>query len=103
MSTFTRSTLGAAAKPKNKRLAMLTMFVANLGTKFRTDYLHRLYGTSTRTRISEINRDPASPITILNHTEGDASCYWAVPRHVPESLFDLSPAIVSRERYRDDG
>jgi hypothetical protein len=50
--------------------------------------LHGWFGTSFRTRVSEINRDPTSPIRILNHTEStderEASVYWAEIR-VPEA------------------
>lgn len=77
-----------------KRQAIMAFFSEQPGKKFRTDFLHHQFGTSFRTRVSELNRDADCPITILNHTEGDASNYWAV-RKGPSgsgSLFgDLAP------------
>ena len=62
---------------QSKRELILYFFSEQLGKKFRTDYLHLRFGTSFRTRVSELNRDPDCLITIRNQTEGDASCYWA--------------------------
>jgi hypothetical protein len=79
--------LSSAQRRETKREGIFRFFVANLHTKFRTDELHGRFGTSFRTRVSELNRDSACPIAIKNQIgEGDASVYWAELR----SLTSLS-------------
>jgi len=61
-----------------------------------------MFGPSFRARVSEINRDPTSPIRILNETVStnrqEASVYWGEVRGETASLFgDL------RQEHRDDG
>ena len=83
-----------------KRDLILRFFSDRLEIRFRTDDLHLRFGTAFRTRVSELNRDPDSPISIRNQTERladgkEASWYWAELRKPdPESgrLFpDLAP------------
>jgi hypothetical protein len=102
------------SRRKSKRLEILTFFVANLRKRVGTGELHARFGTSFRTRVSELRHDPSCPIVINNATDrDDSSVYWAVPRQeaeqqravttesvalAPGSLFgDLSPA----RRYPD--
>jgi len=59
-------------------------FENHLGELISSRALHMKYGSSVRTRISEINRDEHSPIRIENEvrfTENmEQSTYWAVRR-----------------------
>jgi hypothetical protein len=62
-------------------------FSAKLGRRFPSCGLHVQFGTGVRSRISEINSDPASQITIHNETFYDSeagqevSGYRAELRH----------------------
>jgi hypothetical protein len=78
---------------QSKRELILYFFSEQLGRKFRTDDLHLRFGTSFRTRVSELNRNPDCLITIQNQTKGDASCYWAVLRTSAYSV--TTPAASS--------
>jgi len=65
---------------KTKREQITEFFVQNMGTRFRTDDLHRMFGTAFRTRVSEINRNDGTAIRIVNEIEpGDErrSSYYA--------------------------
>jgi len=53
---------------ESKRDRIQQMFERNLGQRFSTSWLHLEFGVSFRTRVSEINNDKHSPITIKNHT-----------------------------------
>jgi hypothetical protein len=90
----------AIAHRKNKRDQLYAHFRERLHQPQNSIELHVRFGTSVRTRISEINRDPDTDIVIRNHTyctdRGEVSLYTAAPRY---TLFgDISP-----ERHRDDG
>jgi hypothetical protein len=81
----------------SKRELILCFFSEQLGRKFRTDDLHLMFGTSFRTRVSELNRDSECPIRIQNHTERpgdgrDASHYWGVRRAAPAPIAAARPA-----------
>ena len=80
--------VGAFPLRETKRQRITNLFAQNLGKRYDSANLHGWFGTSFRTRVSEINRDPTSPIRILNHTEStderEASVYWAEIR-VPEA------------------
>jgi hypothetical protein len=61
-------------------------FIEHLGKRFGTMELHGRFGTSFRARVSEINRNPSLPISILNKTTVakdssgqpcERSVYWA--------------------------
>jgi hypothetical protein len=88
---------------QSKRQRILTLLAQNLGKRYESRNLHGIFGTSFRTRVSEINRDPASPIRIANETmstdEGETSVYWSEPRQA-ESLFG---SLAPERRHRDDG
>ena len=91
----------SAQRRTSKAGAIVIFFVANLRVKFRTDELHERFGTSFRTRVSELNRNPACPITIHNRTIDDASWYWAEPRHFTAETLQNSisaPVRVALER-----
>jgi hypothetical protein len=69
-------------QPTTRRDAILSFFRANVGKSFRSDYLHGEFGSSFRSRTSELNNDPACEIRVLNHVERstdgrEASYYWA--------------------------
>jgi len=51
---------------KTKREQITEFFVQNLGSRFRTDVLHRMFGPSFRTRVSEINRSESCPLRIVH-------------------------------------
>lgn len=64
--------------PVTKRQRILNLFTDNIGYKFSSTKLHATFGSSFRTRVSELNRDPDVFITIKNHTTLDSkSTYWA--------------------------
>ena len=69
---------------ETKRHRITTLFAQNLGKRFDSANLHGIFGTAFRTRVSEINRDPESPIRILNESqstdERETSVYWAEVR-----------------------
>src|SRR5215469_3742047 len=80
---------------RNKREQIRDFFAQRLNQPFRSMAMHIMFGTGFRGRISELNRDPDCPITIKNETrltpEGELSLYVAIPRGIPETLFDLRP------------
>jgi len=65
----------------SKRERIERMFTNSIGQRFGSDFLHAQYGSSFRSRVSEINRDPASSIRIKNKTtlEHGVECseYWS--------------------------
>jgi len=68
-----------------RRSLILVFFHVQLGRKFRTDWLHVKFGTSFRSRISEMNADPDCPIVIRNERNrlpdgAEESWYWAEER-----------------------
>lgn len=83
-------TFGQIARPKrvtvtqrrtSKREEIEQLFTANVGQRFGTNELHQRFGTSFRTRVSEINRSDAAVVirNEVKHDEGgrEASVYWA--------------------------
>jgi hypothetical protein len=90
MSTHTQPTLPFSAgkvqqRRDSKRAQIEAFFGDNIGICFSSNYLHGRWGSAVRTRISEINRDKFSAITINNDTVIDAdgaeiSAYVAVAR-----------------------
>lgn len=83
---------------QSKRQCIVNLFAQHLGKRYESRNLHGMFGTSFRTRVSDINRDPASPIRIFNETistdDRETSVYWAEarPMHDAKSLFgDLAP------------
>jgi hypothetical protein len=66
---------------QSKRIRITNLFAQNVGKRYDSANLHGMFGSSFRTRVSEINRDPESPIRILNEThstdEQETSVYWA--------------------------
>jgi hypothetical protein len=66
---------------RSKREQIQEFFTDRIGQRISTSFLHGKFGTSARTRISEINRDLAAPITIRNKVSGvNCSEYWAERR-----------------------
>ena len=65
---------------KSKRQQIVEFFVEHTNEDFATDELHRMFGTSFRTRVSEINRDPKSAIRIVNTTSFDGERETSVYR-----------------------
>ena len=64
----------------SKKRQIYRFFADNLGRHFSTAELHQRFGTSFRTRVSEINRDPQSEIKICNKYAlvgaVEMSTYW---------------------------
>jgi hypothetical protein len=66
-----------------KRAEVEDFLAAHLGQKFSSYALHVRFGPGVRSRISEINSDPAAAITVHNETFFDESVgeevsgYWA--------------------------
>lgn len=69
-----------------RRTKVYLFFLGMIGTKFASPQLHLQFGSSVRTRISEINRHPESEITIRNETKvwngKECSVYWAERRTI---------------------
>lgn len=64
-------------KRLSKREAIYRLFHDARGTKFDSLRLHNVFGTSFRSRVSEINNGPYD-IYIENYVdENDRSVYWA--------------------------
>jgi hypothetical protein len=88
----------SSAIRRSKRQLIEGFFAESPGKRYSSANLHARFGSSFRTRVSEINRDSDSPIQIFNETcsteTGEASVYWAElrskPRVFPE-FGDLSP------------
>jgi hypothetical protein len=71
---------------RSRRTQIEAFFREHIGERFGTNVLHQRFGTSFRARVSEVNRDTAAQIRILNKTsvakaESGQSCepsvYWA--------------------------
>ncbi len=81
------TTLATAFRARqSRRAAIERFFLEHLGERFSTSVLHERFGPAFRTRVSEINRDSASLIQILNATSAgkdalsqpcERSVYWA--------------------------
>jgi hypothetical protein len=72
------------AKAITKRQRIISLFEDNLGRPFNSSNLHATFGSSFRSRVSEINRDPFVLITIKNRTLiTNESFYWAEVRRIP--------------------
>ena len=70
---------------ESKKQQIEAFFGANLGKKFSSRWLHGQWGSALRTRISDINLDPAAKITIHNEVGwednvGETSLYWSALR-----------------------
>lgn len=65
-----------------KKERIYALFSENIGRKFNSAYLHATFGSAFRSRVSDINNDPASAIRIVNKTnikdDGEVSVYWAI-------------------------
>jgi hypothetical protein len=73
------------AKRITKRQAIESFFSSHLGQKVSSLDLHAQLGSSFRSRVSDINRDLLSNLTILNSVTAqpdgsEASVYWAEVR-----------------------
>lgn len=68
---------------ETKRSKIYQFFETNCGMKFSSKYLHDTFGSSFRTRVSEVNRDRSSQIRIRNEyvyddlAKKEISSYWA--------------------------
>ena|SRR5579864_7367774 len=69
---------------QSKRELICAFFEQHLDVKFSSAALHGRFGSSFRTRVSELNRDPNCAITIKNQVHfidgSEQSVYWAEPR-----------------------
>jgi len=65
---------------KTIRQRIEDVFSENLRTEYKSSYLHAVFGSAFRTRVSELNRIPDSPIVIRNRVtkvaEMGHSVYW---------------------------
>ena len=55
-------------KSMTKRDRILNLFFNNIGREFSSSNLHSTFGSSFRSRVSDINRDPSVGIAIKNRT-----------------------------------
>jgi hypothetical protein len=78
-----------------KRVEVEDFFSANLGRQFSSYGLHVRFGPGVRSRISEINNDGASQITIHNETFYDSETRQEVSGYRAE--------LRTSTRHRDDG
>jgi len=111
MSTNSFQPKSRATQPKSRATKcdlILRFFIGQLGREFRTDYLHGRFGTSFRSRLSELNRDPKCPIKIRNRTKhladgSEASWYWAELRKPGETgrLFPDDASLRQHVSYPD--
>jgi hypothetical protein len=72
-------------KRTTKRQAIEDFFRAHPGQKFSSATLHAQFGSSFRSRVSDINRDPSASVTISNavavqESGTEASVYWSEVR-----------------------
>ena len=93
---------------ESRRNRIVRFFSGHVGESFRSDYLHTEFGSAFRSRVSELNRDPSSAITVHNCVErlpdgAETSCYWATWNSPQGTLFPWFPCDQVRERHRDDG
>jgi hypothetical protein len=105
-----QGTTSPARTRESRRDQVLAFFRQHVGESFRTADLHAEFGSAFRSRVSDLNRDPACPIAIRNHVERlpngtESSVYWAEPKFMYQGTFlgffsDQAPAA---ERHRDDG
>jgi hypothetical protein len=56
----------AIARRGTKRAAIEAFFASHIGQQFSSPMLHAQYGSAFRSRVSDINRDPAASVTISN-------------------------------------
>jgi hypothetical protein len=54
---------------KTKKQLVEEFFTENLGKPISSQWLHGVFGSSVRTRISDVNKDPKARVTILNETK----------------------------------
>jgi hypothetical protein len=74
---------------ESKRLRIVDIYLANIGRRISSPWLHGEFGSSFRSRVREINDDAACPILIRNQNFYDeaagveVSHYWGElrPRH----------------------
>jgi len=106
---MTRAPFATAFRVRQSRRATIkAYFLEHIGERFSTSMLHERFGPAFRTRVSEINRDPASPIRILNATSAgkdaqeqpcERSEYWAELRSpVGQSSGAAESDYTPRER-----
>ena len=60
-----------------KKQRINRLFTTNIGTKFSSYNMHSLFGSSFRSRVSDINADPTSTIRIRNASRNGESWYWS--------------------------
>ncbi len=84
MNTPSTAAFAVHANRETKRDLICTFFEQRLGVKFSSAALHGRFGSSFRTRVSELNRDPDCTINIRNKVDfiegSEQSVYWAEPR-----------------------
>lgn len=68
---------------QNKKAKIQEFFESRLGQKISSQILHEKFGSSVRTRISELNREASCPIRIVNEyaydefLKAEISKYWS--------------------------
>jgi hypothetical protein len=68
MSISFSTSKAVRAKRESKRDAIRKFFLEHLGSPVGTSLAHQIFGTSFRTRVSELNRDGRESLTIRNVT-----------------------------------
>lgn len=80
---------------ENRRGQIAAFFLAELGRRFSSSWLHAKFGTAFRARASEINADPDEQIVIRNEhcydevSGCETSCYWSELRAPVRRHLDL--------------
>ena len=94
MSTYQASL--QFAHRSRKRVEVEEFFLAHIGEYFSSYWLHVRFGQGVRSRISDINNDPAATITIRNTTFVDKEAGQEVSGYVAELHIPV-------QEHRDDG
>lgn len=95
----------AASLRRSRSQQVVEFFSERLGQPQPSPACHARFGSSFRTRVSELNRDRTCKITILNKTlvtpEAELSVYIAVLRDAPTfpEFGNLKP--LPKSRYPD--
>jgi len=78
-----------------KRREVEEFFSAHIGEKISSYWLHVQFGQGVRSRISEINNDPAAKIAIKNNSYFDEEASQEISGYLAEFRIP--------DRHRDDG
>lgn len=95
---------------RSRRVRILEFFASRLRQRFSSAELHDLFGSSFRTRVSELNRDPKCPARILNANASgtnesgrpcEQSVYWAELRSTAERTVPVESDFMRKRRAEE--